>query len=278
MEPNNNTFTFNFTTWDDFVRTSNYGESLIPISNRESRSTYSNEFFGTTTFEEAINLALNGWPEGADKIMKGLEITLNDIPSYGYTREVVRQVRGPGVLDFHRYSIGHPQAMISWNKKYVSIQSGKIVRILVNIGARSIVSPSTIIQQGVYICSLIDHLESLGRRVELDIVSLASDKERKARILVQVKVKKAQDPLDINRIAFAVAHPSCLRRLIFSLREQTPATFLRTLNIRSGGGYGFSLSYKETGPIVLGYLSCDEDFSMERIKGQLAQQGIEVLI
>jgi hypothetical protein len=76
---------------------------------------------------------------------------------------------------------------------------------------------------------LIDAIEYAGHRVEvvcndasaadIDENSLKGQKKESGWFEVSVLIKKATQPLDMSDLAYCLAHPSMLRRIMFSAAE-----------------------------------------------------------
>ena len=97
-----------------------------------------------------------------------------------------------------------------------------IVKIYADIGATASTNASAMIRKGSAIVALIDQIEQSGQRVELiacqrtDTKDYEYDEQR-----IFITVKRADEVLDLDRIAFALAHPSMLRRVCFRIMEFT---------------------------------------------------------
>jgi len=97
--------------------------------------------------------------------------------------------------------------------------SGRIVRIVANVAASGSVSAESLFVRGAVVFATIDILESLGHRVELT-VARGTKAPNGSVFQVFVLVKSADQPLDADRLAFCLCHPSFLRRLTWSVSEQ----------------------------------------------------------
>jgi len=88
-------------------------------------------------------------------------------------------------------------------------------------------------------------------------------------------IKEAGEPIDVDRIAFALAHPGCLRRLGFSIMEQASKKIQKAIDTRSRYGQPAEWKEPEDG-IYIGKTSLDgsEESRVEWIKQQLADYGI----
>ena len=95
-----------------------------------------------------------------------------------------------------------------------------IVRIYADIGATVGTHSSAMINKGSAVVALVDQIEQAGQRVELiacqrsETRGCAYDEQH-----VFITVKAADELLDLDRVAFAMAHPSMLRRINFRIME-----------------------------------------------------------
>jgi hypothetical protein len=124
-------------------------------------------------------------------------------------------------VDVGRFLSGEPECFGTEIADGGSI-SRPVVKIVANLAASGAVTPQSLFIRGAAIVAAIDILEALGRRVEAWVAhgsarSKGSDSQSHE---THVLVKRADQPLDVDRLAFAVAHPACLRRLCFSIMEQ----------------------------------------------------------
>lgn len=85
--------------------------------------------------------------------------------------------------------------------------------------------------RGAAVLSLADTLERRGFSTELRIVGNSQAGGQAFRY--SIVYKRAGEPLDIDRAAFAIAHPSSMRRLAFAILEQH-----RELETNFRSGYG----------------------------------------
>jgi hypothetical protein len=98
------------------------------------------------------------------------------------------------------------------------------------------VDPQDIINRGAAVVALIDKIQSEGQRVEL-IAFCHIAGRRNDRLIMAVTVKRPEEPIDMDRVAFALAHPSMLRRAFFRVVE-----FLYPHHL---GGYGSCAHYDD---------------------------------
>lgn len=173
---------------------------------------YTNNFNITKNYGEAVNLAKTGWNDGTNKI--------NDLLSrkYNIKNDSVKIKSEYSVVGFQcsvpRYLQGIPTNMIS-SKRVPTKQ--KTMTIVKHIGFLADVKPQTIIENSVKALAIIQKIESQGIRCNLDIISPAVTFKNKI-VSIRVRIKNATEKLNIGIVAFALAHPDMLRRIIFAAR------------------------------------------------------------
>jgi hypothetical protein len=162
------------------------------------------------SYAQAIRMATTGWPEGRERLAK-LAMTPPERTKYMPVFDVAGERP-----DIDRYLTGDPRNMVSHTRKRIP---RPIVRLLLNIGASAYVQGSQMTNFGVALVSLINQLESDGKRIEVDLVYNVMMSQG-ARCHVGWGVKAADQYLDLDQIAFACAHPAAFRRLGFALFER----------------------------------------------------------
>ena len=276
---------FNFKTWGEFVTLAEQGMSELAMGSRSSRN--NGRHWTGNTFAEAVKEAREGWPEGSNRINRSLEILQSHIPSTAKVQEVAYSQVGPGTLDMGRYIMGHPAPYVTWVESEANSQaSGGIIRISMNVSSSGGVDKESLFNQGATVCMLIDLLERGNKRVELEVVMGSGPRNDRHSInITRVMVKNANDPLDMDRIAFATANAGMYRRLGFSLMEQMSPHMRRMLNVPRGG-YGrvldnVNVDFDGTDILIdssslrrMDYIESQKTW----IRTQLAEQGLELII
>ena len=188
-------------------------------TSREENSHRTN-WTGTETFEEALSLARNGWPEGRELMEKVLEA----YRPKAYQRPIPKtswDVAG-ATPDVPRYVAGAPDAMIPPDDMHA--EQKPIVRLVVHITYAAVVSPQAIINWGAAMVSHIHKMEEAGLQVEVTGVWYSTPSERAAsggpHVAIRFPLKAADQQLNLDRLAFWLAHPSSLRRIEFSCMER----------------------------------------------------------
>lgn len=184
------------------------------------------DFFWTETFAEAVQLSQVGWPEGTGKVVKhreGMDAFVTAAVS-AKTRQHGWDLTGD-YIDIGRYMTGEPEVFGCEIDNGESL-NGKVVSIRLNASVSGAVKPETICARGVTVLVAVDLLESLGVRCEVYVSSGAEAAWSGAgndpaleHYDFNVLVKRSSEPVDPDRLAFAVAHPAFFRRLGFRCEE-----------------------------------------------------------
>lgn len=274
-----NTFTYN--TWHKFVSSAKSDTNNNPgrTSSRDTGGLHKESWSGTSTFDEALELARTGWPEGARKIKDNITIIERFIAPRQPVKDLSHDVRGPGMMDFDRYTQGRPDPWVVVKER--DAQEGTsvaVVPIIFNISASSGVDIETMYRRGAAVCALIDILEHSKIRCEVKLVARINNghwrqrgQEGSGHYTFIVVLKNAEDALDMDRMAYALCHAATFRRLIFSLMEEHI--------VELGTGYGMPDVYREDGAINIDDSSLvirrEQDMVPWLVK-QLKNYGIEV--
>lgn len=184
-------------------------------------------------FERALKVGAEGWPEGAQKIRDMSARLIEKIGSRLMRQETRAAVAGD-YPDVQAYLQCVPENMV----EIVEVESrghGRIISVTVNTGASGGIPADTIMRRGAVAVALVDALGRAGYLAEL--IALECAQRGTHRTEWRYPVKRADEPLNIERAAFVIAHPAFLRRVWFSLAENMPAGEWWT-EMNTGGSYG----------------------------------------
>lgn len=253
------------------------------MRDRRSREYRDAAWAGTSTFPEAVELARHGWADGAAQIKREADKIADLVRPKGHRLEVAYSVVGPGVLDMGRYIMGHPEPWMAWRESetLTAETPGRgVLRILVNIGASHRESTVSIFERGAAVCALVDALETDGYRCEVSIGSYTTDRRNDNAVLMTAVIKAADQPLEMDALAFWTAHNAAQRRMNFAIREHAPGAIRQAMKITPRGTYGLSrdLPYDVQGDydIYVGTRLGLHDDMAEWVMEQLDAQGVEV--
>lgn len=169
-----------------------------------------------TDFDSAVSRVILGghWPEGCQKLKKAIA----DAPAavHMVPTEELSLDRIGAAVDVGEYLQNSPDCMLYFD----AVPQAKPV---IKIGVISNISASTTVDEamnkGRGILSVIEALEAQGKSVELTAILIAESGKRIKGYEVQIKIKTAEQPLNLESIAFAIAHPAFSRRLGFRIAE-----------------------------------------------------------
>ena len=185
------------------------------------------EWHGGLTWEQAKQMAISGWREGMQEIDKYRAKIVPIVTEKVLRPKQIYSVAGYNV-DVGSFMANDPECFLS--REYEERNyPGQIYKIVASISFSAAITPETIIQRGAMICALIDAIEFAGHRAEVICnwaVSAGSyDNDRQGEnkergwLEVSVTVKKVSQPLEMSDLAFCLAHPAMLRRIMFSVAE-----------------------------------------------------------
>ena len=184
-------------------------------------------FTQTKSYEEATSLFKNGWDSMAQNITHQLNVkkcqTLDT-----HVQKVMFDVVG-FQASVPRYLQGIPTNMV--NKKLVPIKQ-KVITLNKDISYNAMTSTQDIIDASIQTLQLIKKIEAQGIRVNLNLI-FGSEAGKNTEV-VKIRLKSANERLNISKLAFPLVHPSMLRRLIFRYIEVAPTV---TKGFRWGYGH-----------------------------------------
>lgn len=199
-------------------------------SSREESGPFGEKWSGTSTFAEAIDLAVNGWAEGCKRLMTAMAAA-QSAPSL--TPALVMDVAGAYPIAALA-AAGDPCSMVDLQP--VEDRVRPIVRLVVQRGGSAAYDPEEFMNYGAAVLSYIEGLEAASFRVEIEVAFAANIPP--VDHYLSVIVKRAEEPLEIDRLAYVLTHPAFFRRIGFAVKESTPG-IAEHLHAQA---YGFSRS------------------------------------
>lgn len=257
-----------------------------PLANGQPASSgYSHQtepsanYFHTPDFDTALSLVRSGWTDGREAI-EALRAELADRIQGSIALPEIRFDYEGDYVDVDRYVQGEPECWASLDESPerldIQVAMPRIVHVVISISAAWMVKPSTFLQRGAAAIAVIDLLESRRIRCIVDLQSSANPIETGERYLLNVRLKEADEPISVDTFAFLLAHPSALRRFVWSAREHLPTDVAKRQN-PGYGTYGDKASYPQ-GDIYLGCVRHDWDTAAtwQWITKTLNDQGIAI--
>lgn len=287
----NNDLEIEFDHWADFldfVRNPRKDGRVNELTNQTGRKTTNGPswHFGRDSnlknFSDAVKLAENGWPEGVEKARKYSEAIFEKISSFIEKPKFFHDFEGIEI-DMGEYIKGVPECMINFEMTVdTALIHSKHIRFVYNCTASAGISPESMIARGSVAVALINLLEFAGNRVQLDIIETTTVRSRLLKH--NIHLKRLDQNLDLASVAYAVAHPSMLRSLIFASTENLPRLSDANFFI-GGGGYGMPCEPKtedEKGEIYFGKMLFndpnwnDPATAQKYIIEELQRQGVKI--
>jgi len=226
---------------------------------------------GCATLGEAVDLARHGWPEGWRR-MKALRDAIFAKMASQVHRDVVQFRIAGGAVNVARFLSGRPDCFMARVKsnQVKDLRSRKVLKMVVNVGARASVSSDTFFARGAAAVTLIEALERAGIRVQVDMLSLATNGVGR-QVRVACRLKEAGEVIQLDKLAFCLAHPALHRKLNFALR------------LKHSGWIGGSIDvpldqrgdiYIDAADTTAAQVWLDPAKAQEWVLGQLKAQGI----
>lgn len=207
--------------FDNFVDFLAVAETGSPRSRyQDSRNSPNERWDLGDGWDATLKLAHSGWSEGVDKVM---DISSVLIESVQKSMEMVNSkimhddVSG-SLVNVPVYLSGLPENMISFDPVY---RSNKVVRFGVSCAFSAYIPADVIVRRGAAIAAAVDLLEAKEIRCEVILQERVTGYINNESLASEwfVTLKKANMPLQIDQLAFAIAHPSMLRHLGFAVQE-----------------------------------------------------------
>ena len=190
----------------EFVQTINSRQQNPEITSKQSETGGFN-FTGTHNYNEAENLLLHGWTEESEKLNEMLKLKALKEKSVKNIYDVAGfQCSVP------RYLQGIPTNMI--NQKVVT-KKQKVITITKNISYSAHVRKETIEEESVKVLQLVNNLEKQGYRVILNVTLISKSKKENIILCNKVRIKNANERLNLSKVSFPMVHSSYLRRIMF---------------------------------------------------------------
>lgn len=188
------------------------GEFIEAAESNPHPMTLSSSWAGVQTLPEATHLARFGWSEGLSKVNRIAERIEARVTSLIEIPQVTYDVTGLD-YDIGLVTQGIPE---SWYSFQTMTQEGtgfRHVRVVVNFAVSGGIQAPIIENRGAICAALVMSLEAAGIRVTLDAVcAVSGDKE------CWINLKHSDQPLDVDRLAFALVHPAMLRHLLLNAK------------------------------------------------------------
>lgn len=213
-------------------------------------------FTQTNSYDEAVKLFKNGWDDMAKQLTQKLKVIQNQVVD-AQVQKILYDVVG-FQASVPRYLQGIPTSMV--NKKQVPVKQ-RVITLNKDISYNCGTTTQQIVNASIQTLQLIKKIEAQGIRVNLNLIWGISGGN--TREVVKIRLKSANERLNISKLAFPLVHPSMLRRLLFRYVEVAPSVTKSYVY-----GYGCPLN----GSTLKQY--CKDEYVLPRLfDGDLASLG-----
>jgi len=202
------TYRYTAESWDEFVH--DLRTRKINWSENGSESVDHGGWSGCRDWNAALDYAVKGHAVARAAIDNAaIKVTSSPEPLW--------DIAPVGVFPcVPAYAADLPEDMFTLSDIAPPVQS-PIARIVINMSASAAVNADHIVNRGAAIVTLIDRIQSTGRRVEL--IAVDHGEYRNDRFIWSVTVKRPEEPIDMDRVGLVFATPIMLRRFFFRVME-----------------------------------------------------------
>lgn len=174
-------------------------------------------FTKTRDFSEAVELFKNGWSDMATKLVQKLKVIESKTEPTMKPKNVLGVAGYQAIVPL--YLQGVPNNMVT--KKMTPVKQ-KVITLNKSIDYNGGVSADQIIEESIKAMQIVKKLEAQGYRCNLNIVLGTTAGFPSKQFVVKVRIKSANEKLNVSKLAFPLVHPSMLRRLFFRFIEVYP--------------------------------------------------------
>lgn len=183
-----------------------------------SMDTSDEEWYGTSSYEEAVKLLKCGYTDILDRIRSGTIKLSKTTSDYEISKSrIIKDVQGIAPI-VPNYLKGLPESM---TYRTPIVRKIKTINIIYCPCANCGTDAETFIKAGVALLSAIRTIEKSHISVKLDC--MFSDTYCHNELIVGVvRLKNYRDRLDLQKLCFPIANPAMLRRIGFKYIETAP--------------------------------------------------------
>jgi hypothetical protein len=232
------------------------------------------------SFDDAKKLALQGWENGR-KLLDQYSTAIRQHVCSKIVRPVPLWDVTGDFVDIGCFMSGVPECMVRTEEEEAPAGFGRIVRVSLNTGASSNVSPEAMMGRGAAVLALVDALELAGRRCEVWLHTCHEGSAgEKSQLEMKVPLKAAGDPVDLETLAFALAHPATNRRFRFANVENDPdEAIVKWYGTNASYGHPHAPMSEEYDISAPGMLcTTDSETILKWVFTELLRQGVELTL
>lgn len=206
-------------------------DSFYNASSRKMDDRWSGE-----SFDNAVRMAVEGWPKGTAKLRK----RLHGMPSIHEAKRPRPRwdVQGSQV-DIGRFMAGTPESMVEVVR---TRRASQVIKIGIERAVSAMTSVSDIEAVGASVLAVIENLRTAGIPAEVwclfTVVPTGDYSKRDQFNSTQILIQEAGRPVNLDVLAYWTVNASAFRRLVFSIEEHESPAFRKKMGYVPSGGYG----------------------------------------
>jgi len=187
----------------------------------------------------AVAMLNKGWPEGSRAVQAAAKRIGKTLPPVVPANTPAASVVGD-YLNVPEFLAGTPDHWRRFEPDNPREHRPRIIRLLVNCTANCGTDADVLARRGAAFMALVVRLELAGWRVQLWAGLKMTSIDGRGYYAGMVLVKRAEQHIDPDRLAFIVTHPAAFRRFGFRLYEHHYQSNKALAASVDGGGYGSS--------------------------------------
>lgn len=192
------------------------------------------------TWEQAVEYARRGWDNGAAALAKAsANLTYDEVPAFEYS--LSDEGSEPDVAAFlagEELNMGDMRMVP---------QAKPLIRIGVDMSVSYTVTAAQMRRVGESVFAAVEKLRTAGYPTEVHVIFAVRGRSG-GLCVTRIVAQDVSQPVHASLLAFFIAHPAALRRVMFALCETYSDEVRDDFGFRRGRGYGSPSSYtvKET--------------------------------
>lgn len=175
------------------------------------------EWHGTRCDGEALTLAINGWADPVEDIVKQAR-SLTVKPMRSLIPKVMYLDEPGDDVDVSRYLDGEDDCYSTCTPSSIDARGRGAVRIVIEPCVSAGIGTEAIVQRGAIVLAIMWALERAGVRTALAYqshISAGAFSSSDIDVTIRADIKRFRDPIDVRGLAFWLAHPAASRVVCF---------------------------------------------------------------
>jgi hypothetical protein len=174
-------------------------------------------FYGNVTWEETQKLALEGWAEGAARVVALRDRINIDRP---HALKLVRYDMAGALPNVQRFIAGNPLHMR--RMEVAETRKRPVLTLQLSMWGSAYVEANCFTNRAAVVAAIVDVIEEAGYRVHLIANAISVWESNKFTSEIAYTVKEPDHAFEIARAAFALGHVGMFRRFVFGLQGVRP--------------------------------------------------------